>query len=804
MKILRFLFFFSLSAAAIYQLNIPHGNIPPLGKLLNPSSGFWQNTYQKHKGENKPFHGLEQEVEVYFDQHHIPHIFAGNDHDLYFAVGYIMAGQRLWQMEFQTHYAAGRISELVGERALELDRKQRRLGSITSAEKTLQKWMGNIQVKNMLEAFTEGVNAYISELKPEDYPIEYKILDYAPEKWAPLKCALLINYMSATLNLKEYDIENTNLLKKLGPELFNMLYPDYIEESEPVIPTGTPWEFEPLPIPPSYDSIVFLSGKINPYDKTPDGIGSNNWAVHANHTQNGHALLANDMHLSYRLPSIWLQMHLNAPGVNVFGHVIPGAPLVITGFNDSIAWGITNVARDVADWYAISFRSETKEEYLYDDNWLRTQRKIEEIKIRNEDPFYDTVFYTHLGPVVYDNSFGADNERVNLALKWITHEPTSEAEAFYRLNRAENYDDFKEAISYFANPASNMAFASSEGDIAMHVQGRFPLRYQGQGRFVLDGTTSRTDWKGYIPTDHVPQILNPEKGYVSSANQTSTASDYPYYSYHTSYEFFRNKRINQVLDSLPEATPEDMMALQLDSYNVLASMALPIMLDSMPINELSETEKEVFLNLRRWDYEYSTNSKLPSYFYRWWRNFRNALWDEVKMGNNAYYYPRHNITLAHLKAELDSSFYDIVSTEKNEGLKDILLSSFQETIIEIAEWENENGDADWYKYRGTDINHMLQIDPFSYKDIMVSGGHYSVKRVDPVVGASQRLVVEMGPEIKAWSAYPGGQSGNPGSPYYDHFLKDYLNDQYIEIDFFNRPENAGQPFLDTLKLSPAL
>ena len=272
-----------------------------------------------------------------------PTSFAANDHDLYYAQGYLTARDRLWQMEFMTRVAAGRISEVVGPKALEYDRFQRRMGLGFGAENSLREMMQNDTTRLVLESYSAGVNAYISQLRPADYPFEYKLLDYAPEPWQPLKCALLLKLMAWDLSGRSDDLRLSNILSKYGPEVTRDLFPDYPFRADPVVPEGTPLDFTPLPVPvapPLFGAAV--SGLVP--SREPDAeLGSNNFAVAGSRSASGLPLLANDPHLQLNLPSIWYQIQLSAPGQNVYGVTIPGAPAVIIGFNENVAWGVTNV-----------------------------------------------------------------------------------------------------------------------------------------------------------------------------------------------------------------------------------------------------------------------------------------------------------------------------------------------------------------------------------------------------------------------------------------------------------------------------
>ena len=293
--------------ALAFILNTKFGDVPPLLKFLNPFMGFWQNAENFTVAKNKKIvlKNTHDKIDILFDDRMIPHIFAKNDHDVYYAQGYVTAKHRLWQMDFQTRFAAGRLSEVVGIKAIEVDRYQRRMGMVYGAENSLKGMMADPKSKEMILAYTAGINDYIASIPKGKLPIEYKILDFKPENWTPLKCALLLKQMSAVLAMGSDEFYMTNILKKYGPEITKDLFPDYPFKESPIIPVGTKWDFTPLPIPKAPAGYTeMMTGNIKTAQKV-EGIGSNNWAVNGSKTESGYPILTNDPHLNLTLPSIW-------------------------------------------------------------------------------------------------------------------------------------------------------------------------------------------------------------------------------------------------------------------------------------------------------------------------------------------------------------------------------------------------------------------------------------------------------------------------------------------------------------------
>lgn len=797
-----------VSITLIYFLHNSHNfgsPIPPLGKFLDPFHGFWQNaTTNKVTNEAYSIPGLRNKVTLVYDSALIPHIFADNDEDLFKAQGYITAKNRLWQMEFQTHAAGGRVSEIIGAKALDFDRTQRRLGMMFAAETSVKSMESNPIAKMMVDSYTAGINAYIQSLSYEDLPIEYKLLGYEPEPWTNLKSGLLLKYMAKTLNSGERDLEMTNALKLFGKETLDLLYPDHEGVSDPIVDNAGNWKFKPITL----DSVPSAAPKelvmLKPFEKSPPDVGSNNWAVSGSKTASGSPLLCNDPHLELNLPSIWYVLHLNAPGVNTMGASLPGAPSIISGFNDSIAWGVTNAQRDLVDWFKIEFKDKNKNEYLSDGQWKPTQKVIEAIKQKGEKTFYDTVVYTHHGPVVFDQSFHGDDEKNHFAYRWIAHDPSEEVITFYELNRAKNHADYMKALDHYTSPAQNFVFACVNGDIAMRIQGKFPVRRKNEGKFILDGTKTSNDWQAFIPNEQNVAYKNPTRGFVSSANQYPVDATYPYYIQASNWEEYRNRRINKLLTDLNKVTPQDLMKLQLDNFNLKASESLPVFLSYIDSAQLKGAEAIAFQKLKSWDYFNTIDSEGASYYEAWLRAFIPMVWDEISTSKVELSRPSTYITIKLMKEKPELSFFDIVATPEKETVKEVIQKSFSEGVAVIEKWKEEKkAIPSWAAFKDGVVNHLLRQEAFSYH--ISHGGNSSIVNAHSKThGPSWRMVVSLEKEgVQAWGVYPGGQSGNPGSPYYNNLLNLWTEGKYLKFSFTSEAEKMKGKELSTITLNPS-
>ena len=810
---LRFFIGLAFTLILIFLLNnswqLGSTRIPPLGKFLDPFHGFWQNIEPKGFAGPKELQitGLKDKVMVVYDSLLIPHIFASNDEDLYLAQGYVTAQHRLWQMEFQTYAAAGRLSEFLGEgpegRIVDIDRSQRRLGMGYGAAHAVESMQKNETVRMIVEKYSEGINQFIATLDYKTLPLEYKLLDYAPEDWTPLKCGLLLKRMAYTLNVGDKDMEMTNALKLFGKETIDLLYPDREPGIDPIVDKSGGWKFNPIKL----DTIpLALPDELVATKKLPNpdpNVGSNNWAVAGTKTATGSPILCGDPHLNLTLPSIWYVIHLNAPGVNVMGASLPGAPAVTIGYNDSIAWSVTNAQRDLVDWFKITYQDSTKNKYKLDNQWVDTKKVVEVIKVRGKDPFYDTVIYTHWGPVTYDETYGGGNELKHYAFRWISHDHSEELLALHKLNRAQNHAQYMDALNYYGSPAQNFVFASVSGDIAMRVQGKYPVRRKGEGKFVLDGSKTSNGWQAYIPNDQNVADKNPARGFVSSANQFPADSTYPYYVTSTSYESYRNRRINNVLRESSNITVEDMAKLQGDNFNLKASECIPVLLFYL-YEELPDSSKNFLEVVKTWDNFNTEDSEGASYFEAWWTELMPMIWDEMNTVAVMERPTSYN-TIKLLKENPNLSFFDIQNTPEKETAKEIVQKSLAQAVRKISKWkkDHQTENVPWAEYKDSFIGHLLP--PLRPLGISVKhGGNGGIVNAHSRSnGPSWRMIVSLEKTgVKTWAVYPGGQSGNPGSFYYSNMVDTWVADQHFQMIFKSTLAETEKAALYSTSLNP--
>ena len=542
--------------------------------------------------------GLAAPVTVYRDAVGVPHIFAQSTEDVAFAQGYVTAQDRLWQMDVFRRNSLGELSEVLGEPTLRLDEEHCRLGFREAASRTLDEM--DPASRRFLDRYAEGVNAFMST-HLDQLPIEFRILRYRPRPWNSVDSLSIALMMAETLNHTwERDIFRARLLEKYGLGILNDLYPTHSKYEIPLvgIDTGVQGDAPSLSmlslqnmnrnagLPPrmtsdsvrpsessawsallwawaperSQQSVVELLTQWN--DAGEDFlVGSNNWVVSGAHSATGKPILANDPHLAHSIPSIWYQTHLRTPDLNVIGVSLPGAPSLIIGHNEHIAWGMTNLNPDVQDVYVEQFDSDQGTRYLANGAWVDAEIRKETIKIKGRPDKILSVLVTRHGPVV--RRVG----QTGFALKWTAIEPHGIGFPFLKLNSASNWGEFTTALKEFLGPTQNFVYADKEGNIGFYDAGKIPIRRSGLGNVILPGNSDQYEWVGYIPFDELPHLFNPPDGIIATANQRITGDSYPYFITSDWEEPYRFARIHHLLSSGTRFTGKDFLRIQGDVYS---------------------------------------------------------------------------------------------------------------------------------------------------------------------------------------------------------------------------------------------
>jgi penicillin amidase len=490
---------------------------------------------------------------------------------------------------------------------------------------------------------------------------------------------------------------------------------------------------------------------------------------------------------------------------------MPGTPNVIIGFNKNVAWGVTNVGADILDWYEVKFKDGNMNEYWHDNKWKSVTKRIEKIKVKGLPDKIDTVIYTHHGPVVYVNNQKPfhNNIPIGHALKWIAHEKSQELMAFYKLNRAKNYNDYVNALSFYSAPAQNFIFASNQNDIAIWVNGKFPLKAKNSGKYTLDGTNPIADWQGYIPHAHNPHVLNPTRGFVSSANQSSTDPSYPYY---INWEFApgeRGRRINDRLTNMSLATIDSLRILQNDNFNLKAQDILPTLLEKLKSSNPKVLEAVKIL--KKWNFQNDSDEIAPTIFENWLVNLNHLIWKDEFGGSETapMRYPSVDRSIDLIKNDPTAKWFDNINTKnKIETLEEELVQSLATTLDSISAKKGPLGSNwAWADWKNTSIKHLLgannpALNKFSRLNIKMGGGKGIVNATAERWGPSWRMIVQLDKnQPKAYGIYPGGQSGNPGSGNYDNMIDKWAKGELNELLYLQNASEKNPRIQKIIKIT---
>ena len=619
--------------------------------------------------------GLRAPVEILRDRWATPHIYAGNLHDLFFAQGYTQAQDRLWQMEFTRQTANGTLSSFLGRGALEIDRAVRTVGLRRIAERDWANIKG--EEREAIQAFSDGVNAYIEGHRGR-LAVEFTLLKVTPEAWKPQDVLATVNLISWILAENAgFELSRAHLIAHAGDTTARELLPPYDEGAPFIIPA----EAKDYAILRSFSAehsqlMDLLLGRPGPT------AGSNSWVVQGSHTATGTPLLANDSHLGLFMPSSWHATGLHSGTLDAIGYSFVGAPGIVIGHNQRIAWGITDLVADVQDFYVEKLDDpEHPQRYEFRGKWVDLQNVTETVQVKGQPPVTLKVQSTHHGPLI--SSLGGRFKYPQpVALAWSGDKCETAIAAVLALNRARNWSEFQAALNLWDGPDMNFIYADLDGNIGYQAAGRIPIRSAGhQGSLPVPGWTGEYEWKGYIPPAELPMQLNPPSGMIVAANQKAVSDRYPY---HLGYEFadpFRAIRIRQLLSSKDHLDIEDMKAMQADNYDVTAKDLASYLAIAKPANEL---EGRALNQFRSWDFHCSVSETGPAIFQVWYRFLvEDTVGDELgpkETDEYIEYYWVHTPVMLKLMKEPDNKLFDDIRTPQRETRDDIVQRSFHEAI----------------------------------------------------------------------------------------------------------------------------
>ena len=751
--------------------------------------------------------GLTNEVTVYTDERGMPHIYAENEHDLYFAVGYIMARERMWQMDLIRRATTGRLSEIFGKDYVQTDLFLRSLEMTAKSKVVLSN--GDPEIINCLRAYADGVNQWITKTGKK-LPPEFRLLGYEPDPWKLEDIANIIGYMGwdlASDNLTS-DIFYYRLMQKLGSEKASALIPDFKANSQFVFPEFT------LPDSLLKNALSYIGSldKLESLGIVPFS-GSNNWAVTGKRTETGKPVLSNDMHLSFGAPGIWFQMHQVVPGkLDVTGVVVPGQPFVIAGHNEKIAWGMTNLSVDDIDLFSEKINPENENQYLFNGEWRDMVVKDEVIKIKGGEAESYRLRFTHRGPVVSGFRNVTD---ATLSMRWSGYDSSDEIRSVYLLDRAGNWNDFREALKYFRSVSQNFAYADVEGNIGINTGGGVAVR-KGNGVMVRNGETDEFDWKGFVPFEQLPSSFNPETGYVSSANNKTVDDSYPYYIGTNFAMPYRINRIRQMLSEREVFTIDDFKRMITDQHSDYAALLTPHILKLKERQgALSGEEKKALAYFEGWDYDMNADLVAPSVFEFFRISFaKNLLSDEL----GDLYDQLHGVTREYYIFRILTSgpdeWVDNSQTPGKESLEDVILKSFKDCVKELTDQFGPDQTAwAWGNIHKIRIDHpmgtvklLAKVFGLNSETYPVGGSNHTVSpysfKPGFVInhGASERHVFNTANWDESYTVIPTGASGIPASEFYLSQTGTYVNKGFYKDAFSQDAVKAAAKYV--LKLKP--
>ncbi|HTO72705.1 MAG TPA: penicillin acylase family protein [Gemmatimonadales bacterium] len=789
------------------------GPLPALGPLLDPWNGLYAvaATAELPASASAAVAGLGDSVTIRYDSRGVPHIFAQHEADAWRALGYVVARDRLFQLELQARAGAGTLTEIAGRAALGLDKEARRLGMPRAAERKLASLDTTSQAWQSIAAYSDGVNAWIDHLDQRHLPIEYRLLGKRPARWRPIDCIHLFNRMGLTLAMSEAELEHLAAARLVGRAAADALYPVNSPLQEPIQPNGQHgprFDAQRIPPPGAPDSgamLAWASLRASADFPSPtagdgdDRIGSNNWAVAPRRTKDGYALLAGDPHLDLSLPSIWYEAHLVVPGkLDVYGVTIAGAPTIVIGFNRNVAWSFTNTEGDVTDYYAETVdNEESPRQYRLDGQWRPLEIRVERyFDAAGQTIWVDSLRFTHRGSL---------RKLANrwISTRWTMLETPFDGSTLLNAARAGSTRQWLEAMSNWGGPAQNMIVADKAGTIAIRSTGRFPLRPgDGKGTWLRDGSRSASDWIGYWPLSQYPQAIDPAQGYLASANQQPIDPKVnPAYFGANWASPWRAMEINRRLRADSAATPDSLRAMQTDPASPRADLMVPAFLAAAHARPGDSTLQRAAALLAQWDRRYTKDNNRAILFETAMSRLTDLLWDELMTPGGRREdieqppYPSLMVAAELLQDPANAWWDDRRTTDRVETRDDILTEALQGALAECL---TSFGDPDgpgwrWSARWKLEVPHLMRLPGFSSPQIAVQSGPSTVSPYSrgQAFGASWRMVVQLGPEVHAWGTYPGGQSGNPASRRYLEHLDQWSRGELDSLRFPASPADLG-------------
>lgn len=772
-----------IPAATIWLvlLELGAGSIPALGPVFEVRNGIWQHDRLKLESQN--LEGLEKQVVVTFDRSGVPHIFAESAADLFRAQGFVTASQRLFQLDINTRQTAGRLTEIYGSKALPYDQFFTRFGMREAARKTWAQYAEDPQTKTMVESYVAGINAWIDRLP--QLPPEYKILGARPEKFDPVRVIHMGKALTWSLSGRSFDPYMTGYLQKWGAEKVLDLFPEYVDDKYEDFVFPEHLKNPHAPEKPGDFKFISALKEVPRFPLPNPGRGSNNWAVAPRKSTLGRSLLANDTHLSLTLPSTWYENQLSCPDFNVYGVSLAAIPGIVNGFNKNVSWGPTNGTTDVLDFFEVEFENETSLRYKWNGAWEEAQVRTEKIahkKFGSEDV---EVIQTKLGPLLHREG------KLGLVADWTGYRAGHELAALRKQWTAKTASECMKGFAEWLSPIQNFMCADAHNIGWIHA-GFVPKRQSGEGRFFRDGRGSEKPLLTAV--EKVPQSLNPEQGYLLSANQKIVPRDYPDYLGWDYEPPFRGMTIRHFLTSQGKLSPEDLMAMQNENLDMQAQLILPLLLRQAKSSPWVE-------RLRGWDYRIRATTPEAAVFKAWWAAVKDGLFgDELGGGavENAKLLLPKDARVAWMLERLeknpedsDKQWVDDINTKDHiETLAEIIDAALAKALFRLTTEQGPESGWSWKLFNQTRFSHAGRLPGFGSQILAMDGSTETIRGQGGMHGAVYKAVVAMTDWPTGWMQVPGGNEGDPFSPEFDRFVQDWVEGKMRPVEFYHNVDEA--------------
>ena len=777
--------------------------------------------------------GLQKEVTVERDNWGVPHIRAASLVDAVEAQGYVMAQDRLWQLDLMRQASRGQLSEIVGPLALKSDKQFRTFGFSRAAERDYAAM--DKDSRALMEAYARGVNVFI-EKHQNNLPLEFSLLKYKPQPWQPTDSLVIAGYMYQTLtDTWERELDRAKVEARVGDdrskELFAADAPmDHFVVGDPDVPNDgsqasrvDPDDEDDDDDMPT-DDVLKASARPSGTIRTPEtyadltsalwpsiegyleetqseirkGLGSNNWVVSGAHTATGKPLLANDTHLELSIPPIWYEIHLTTPGFNAKGFTLPGAPLIVIGHNDHIAWGFTNNGADVQDLYIEKFNPAASDEYQVNGKWMKAQIFDEPIHVKGQADEHLRVVVTRHGPIVHQ-----EGDKI-YALRWTALEPGGLGNTYNWLSKAKNWHEFREIMKNVWGPGQNAVYADVDGNIGYIMAARVPLRKKGHGEVPVPGDTDEYEWTGYIPFEQLPQALNPDSGLIVTANARVVGPNYKPYLTDRWEEPYRTARIYDLLHDKTDLRPIDMLKVETDTYSFPhAFLADQMAAAAKKVQPKDPRAQKLVVELRDWNGIADADSSLVSFVVMSRRAALDLLL-EPDLGKDTNLYTwRSTAFLQKILTDRPAKWLPPAYKNYDELLAAVADRAVA-MLVEQTKSERVN-DWQWKELNSLEMLHPIGRDGFlkwllSITGKPQSGTGYSVRAATRRHGPSMRFIANLANWDDSILLIPAGESGQVGSSHYSDQFSYWYEGKPIVAPFSDAAEAKVRKH--SLKLTP--